>query len=140
MGRRRQCRFCREPYDPDPRTAKHQRACGRPECQRARHAAACASWRAKNPDYDRERRLRERVVVDPPPASPDTDPRDGIRWDRVRDALSLEATVVAYELAGILVRHARDAMTVATGVQPMKPAKISAPPSRDETGRRGPAP
>lgn len=140
MGRKRRCRFCQEPYDPDPRTAKHQRACGRTECQRDRHAEACAVWRAKNPDYDRERRLRERVVVDPPPASPDADPRDGIRWDRVRDALSLEATVVAYELAGILVRHARDAMTRTVKVQPKELRRISAQPSRDATGGRGPAP
>jgi hypothetical protein len=95
------CRICGNPYDPDPRTAKWQRVCGDAECQRARHAAACAAWHAKNPDYDRERRLCERIVVDPVPEVAAVDPREAVSWDAVRDALSMEAAVVARELAGI---------------------------------------
>ena len=124
MGRKRRCRYCREPYEPDPRTAKKQRACGQPDCQRARHADACLAWHAKNPDYDQDRRLRKRIVVEPPP-SPDVDPRNGIRWRAVRDALSLEGTVVASELAGIVARWARDAMDAKVGRGTKESSRIS---------------
>ena len=140
MGRKRRCRVCGNPYDPDPRTAKWQRVCGAAECQQARHAAACAAWRAKNPDYDRERRLCERIVVDPLPEVAAVDPRAAVSWDAVRDALSMEAAVVARELAGIFVGWARDEWVAKQSGPRTKSARISARRPRDETDRRGPGP
>lgn len=58
--RRKRCCICRLGFWPDQRVAERQRACGKAECQKARRAQTQAAWRAKNPDYFRERRLQKR--------------------------------------------------------------------------------
>jgi hypothetical protein len=46
--RRRRCKHCHRDYDPDPRTAKKQKYCGRAECQRARRRLTARAWRRHN--------------------------------------------------------------------------------------------
>ena len=58
--RRRRCCICGELFDADSRVGLRQRACGRQECQARRRVATQAAWRARNPDYFTDRRLRER--------------------------------------------------------------------------------
>lgn len=46
--RRRRCKHCDRQFDPDPRVAKRQKYCGRPECQRARRRRTARIWRRHN--------------------------------------------------------------------------------------------
>lgn len=142
MGRTRPCSICRKWFEPHPRTAKTQRACGRQECQRERHARACAKWRAANPDYDVERRLNDRLVVETPttPAPPDSDPRTGLDWQVARDAMGLKAGIVAYQLTGLIVQWARDAMPPKNGGQRRIGDPLPRESARDATEPGGPAP
>lgn len=142
MARKRPCSYCRRWFEPDARTARWQRVCGREVCQRERHARACASWRERNPDYDVERRLRARLAETPDggPAPPDSDPRDGLREEVARDAMGLKAWVVSRELAGLLVQWTRDALPPKTGVQRGEVVRVRPEGARDETEPGGPSP
>lgn len=51
----KKCAYCGRRYEPDPHTARHQRACPRPECRRARQNEKQRVWRARNPGYERSR-------------------------------------------------------------------------------------
>lgn len=115
MPTRRPCRICKHWFHPDPRVGERQRACGRAECQRERHRRSCAAWHRRNPAYDRETRLRRRLVSAAAPAEsgpprPDVDPLGAIDWVVARDEIGLEASVVVEETARVLVRWTRDAM------------------------------
>jgi len=48
--RRRRCQWCRELFNPDPRTKGRQRYCSRPACQTKRQRLNESAWRIKNPD------------------------------------------------------------------------------------------
>jgi hypothetical protein len=61
--RRRRCSICGELFVPHPRVKGRQRTCSRVECQGERRIQTQASWRARNPDYFTERRLRQRAMV-----------------------------------------------------------------------------
>lgn len=52
--------MCPELFRPDPRVGARQKTCGKPACQRARHAEQQRLWRQANPDYFTDRRLRQR--------------------------------------------------------------------------------
>jgi hypothetical protein len=142
MARKRPCSVCRRWFEPDPRTAKWQRTCGRRECQRARHAKACAGWHAKNPGYDAERRLRERVLVASPSvaSAPVGDPRVGLRWDVARDEMGLKVAVVTYELTGLLLEWARDGMTSKALGERRQVDRLPSGSARDERVPGGPSP
>ena len=60
--RKRPCKICRKWFLPNPRAGDRQRTCSEPACQRERHRRACSDWHRRNPDYDRESRLRARLV------------------------------------------------------------------------------
>lgn len=102
--RRRRCVICGELFRADRRVGKRQRACGRRECQKERRRRTRAAWREANPDYDRDRRLRERIVaarqaarVSSPEAArarPPTVPRElrVLPWDLAQSELGV-ATV-----------------------------------------------
>lgn len=45
----RSCEFCEKGFRPDRRQGGRQRACKRPRCQAARHAANCREWREAHP-------------------------------------------------------------------------------------------
>jgi hypothetical protein len=51
--RRRKCRHCGQPYQPDPRNRWHQRYCSKAECRRASKAYSQRRWRRsiKGRDY-----------------------------------------------------------------------------------------
>lgn len=106
MARSRPCRICRRWFQPNPRAGARQRTCSRPECQRERHRRSCASWHQRNPDYDRETRLRLRLGAERPKAA-----ESGLLpWRAARDAVGLEALVVLEEVVRLLVSTLRDAV------------------------------
>jgi hypothetical protein len=123
---------CGEVLVADRRVRGQQRVCGRDECQRERHRRACSKWRARHPDYDRERRLRARVVREAPPGEPlERDPLGEIDWGAARDAIGLEASVIAEESARITTSWARDAMHAQGAVITRQIARITRLPARD---------
>ncbi len=111
MRRKRPCRICRRWFLPHPRSGDRQRVCSGEGCQRERHRQACADWHARNPDYDREGRLRRRLAKAEAPATAVSDPI-GVRIDApaARDAVGVEVFVFVEETAKVVVDWARDAV------------------------------
>lgn len=52
--------MCPDLFRPDPRVGARQKTCGKPACQKARHAKQQGLWRQANPDYFTNRRLQQR--------------------------------------------------------------------------------
>ncbi len=61
--RQKRCCVCKDPFWPHPRVGTRQRACRKPECQKARRAETQKAWREKNPDYWTARRLQRRSAA-----------------------------------------------------------------------------
>jgi hypothetical protein len=111
MTRKRPCRECGKWFQPNARAGRRQRSCDREACQRERHRRACAKWRARHPDYDVERRLRERVRAAAVVGEPlQRDPLAEVVWDAARDAVGVEVAVIVEETGKVLVSWARDAV------------------------------
>jgi hypothetical protein len=108
MMRKRPCRECGKWFRPDPRPGDRQHTCSSRKCQRERHRRACEEWRKKNPEYDREERVRKKVVKEVVPPGAGVDPMLGIAWDAARDEIGLEAGVVIEETGKVLVSWVRD--------------------------------
>lgn len=103
--------MCRRWFRPQVYEGNRQRVCGTPECQRERHRRSCAAWHARHPGWERDGRLRKRLVkVESEAPAVGTDPRAQIDWDVVRDAVGPEVCAVIEETAGVLVRWTRDAV------------------------------
>lgn len=142
MRRKRPCRVCRKWFEPHPRAGARQKVCGSPECQRERHRRACSAWHDRNPEYDRERRLRERIRLDPEPGAkrPAPNPLREVAWNQARDAVGLEVAVIVEETAEVLVSWTRDAVRPeALGIVDVS-AKHGARAARDAIGPGGPSP
>lgn len=140
MRQKKRCQICRRGFWPHPRAGDRQRVCGDEDCQRERHRRACADWRAENPDYDRERRLREKVQLERPADSqrPSLDPLAEIGWSAVRDAAGPEVSVIMRLLSEVLVQWTRDAVGgEAFGIMKDFP-KEGSPLPRDAIGRSPP--
>ena len=113
MVRKRPCRVCRKWFVPHRRVGDRQRVCSSVACQLERHRRGCASWHEVNADYDRDRRLRDRVRRDDHEAGDpvDRDPTAKVHWPAVRDAVGLQVSVVVEEMAKVLVAFTRDAVS-----------------------------
>ncbi len=61
--RQKRCCICRDPFWPHPRVGVRQRACRKPDCQKARRAQTQKAWREKNPDYWTALRLQQRSAA-----------------------------------------------------------------------------
>ena len=131
--RSRPCSVCRKWFTPDPRARKSQTVCGRDECRRERHRRACARWRAANPDYDREDRLRRRLRPEDEQAE-----SAQIDWSVVRDVVGLEVAVVVEESSQVIARVARDDIVRQLANIKSKSTQILLPPARDEMAARPP--
>ncbi len=89
------CRICRKWFEPHPRAGSRQTVCSAPDCQRSRNRRACARWRRAHPDYDRDRRLRDRIGKDDAPA--EARPTTKVVWPAVQHAVGLDVGVVLEE-------------------------------------------
>lgn len=110
MARKRPCRICRKWFRPDPRVGARQRTCGSTPCRRAWHGRSCRNWRRRNPDYDRDDRLRRRLHAQTEVVS--SDPLAQLNWNVARDAIGLQVAVVIEETGRLLVSWTRDAIAV----------------------------
>ena len=145
MLRKRRCRVCGCGYWPHPRSGKRQHVCGKPECQRERHRANCEDWRGRNPEYDRDRRLRsrltapERAQAGTPAEHPGADPLALLDWQVARDAAGVEVAVIVEESGRLVVQWARDAFQAYVAESMGEFPKLARPPLRDALGgSRGP--
>jgi hypothetical protein len=109
MVRKRPCRICRKWFEPHPRAGDRQHTCSHPSCQQERHRRACADWRRRNPDLDREGRLRQKLASGGTAGNTPDTPR-GLNRDAVRDAVGLEVAVILDELVRLLQLWTRDAV------------------------------
>lgn len=134
--KKRPCSICRRWFMPDLRVGDRQRACGRDECQRARHRDADRAWHARHRDYDRARRWHEAVesakVGLPPPAPDRPAALAGVPWDIAQDAMRPEAVVILAGVARVLARAAQDEMRKQGPVPPEKPGGDGAHRRQDE--------
>ena len=62
MRKKRPCSICRKWFLPKAHQGTRQTTCGSKECRSEKHRRACRDWHQRNPDYDRDRRLRDRLM------------------------------------------------------------------------------
>ena len=134
---KRPCAICRKWFTVSLQARKTQTVCAEPSCQRERHRRACAAWRAQNPDYDKENRLRARLqsALEAParPPPPDELPREF--WKVARDADSLELSVIVQVFGKVLARLTRDVDSTQVAAIPMEFRKVPPGRPRDESDR-----
>lgn len=109
MVRRRPCRICRRWFRPHPRAGDRQHTCGTPSCQAERRRRAVAAWRVRHPGFDREDRLRRRLLKEVACAG-GIDPMASIDWRAARNAVGLEVAVVIEESSRLVATWARNAV------------------------------
>lgn len=63
--RKKRCRVCRDWYWPDPRTRGLQKVCAKPDCHRERKRQADTQWRANNPGYRDQDKVRKWAAAYP---------------------------------------------------------------------------
>jgi hypothetical protein len=107
MSRKKPCRICRRWFEPHPRAGARQRACS--NCQSERHRRSCADWHAKNPGYDKKRRLRASARLDD--AADADEPMDAVLWPVIEDAIGPAHRTVIEAIARLLLGITRDAVT-----------------------------
>lgn len=116
------CRICRKWFEPHPRAGSRQTVCSAPTCQRSRNRRACARWREAHPDYDRDRRLRERIENEDAPA--EARPTTKVLWPAVQHAVGLEVGVVLEESLRHIEVWVQHAVAANPGVVPALPPRL----------------
>jgi len=136
------CSICRRWFEPNPRAGSRQKVCPSKSCQRERRRRTCAAWRKKNPDYDKENRLRQRLKKPnrPDPAPPDGDPLAGLDWFAARIAVGVEVMVVVEESCKVIANWARIAVGAKTGGKPGMAVKVPPDGTQIAIAARGPSP
>ena len=144
MVSKRPCRICRGWFQPNPRVGKRQKVCSDPKCQRERHRRSCTSWRQRNPDYDRENRLRQRLMAEPKATakvSPETksEPPEvspvRIDWEAARDVVGLKVVVFIEEFGKVLNETVRDEVRRQLVVFTKESSRHPGRGPRDEIGK-----
>lgn len=145
--RKRPCSICRRWFEPDARVGARQRACSAPACQRARHHRSDQAWHARNLDYDRERRLQQKLAnakeaaaAAPAPSPPARGALRGLPLATVQDEWSLKERVVLEELLRHLMRWAQDEMKLQAFRILGDFRKVLPRAAQDETAPGGPSP
>ena len=109
-ARKKPCRICRRWFRPDSRVGDRQRACGKPECQKARRQKTQASWRARNPGYATAHRITQRNPgADPlPNRSAHPPPLNQLPWDLAKDQFGGQGADFIGVMGTLLLRTAKD--------------------------------
>ncbi len=104
--RKRKCKVCGQYYRPDLRTVKLQTVCSKQECKKERHRRSCKKWRRKNPFYDREEKIRTKLIKDAVDQKNDKlSALFRINWDAVRAELGLGTAVILEEIVNSILNH-----------------------------------
>ena len=102
---------------PGPRSGSRQKTCGRAECQRERHRRYCRRWHRHNSDYDRDRRLRERLLREETKgtiALSRVNPMARLDESVARDVVGLEVSVYIDVFWEVLLKWLRDVVEAET--------------------------
>jgi len=137
MRKKRPCSICRKWFLPNAREGKRQKTCGSPECQRERHRRSCQDWHRRNPDYDRERRLRKRLRRQETAENEtrfQVDPTSRIDATAARDAVGLDSAVIIEETGKVIVKWVRDAVDAETETRCGFARQLMPPGKRDVIG------
>jgi len=123
---KKRCSVCRRKFRPDPRVGERQHACSEERCQHQRRAETQASWRSRNPSYQRGYRLKRRSAtaavaaaesahqragespVDPPPALRLPPDLTSFPWDLAEVELGFAGADLLAMLAMLVVRLIND--------------------------------
>jgi hypothetical protein len=110
MRKKKPCCICGRWFLPSERVGNRQRACSRPECQRERHRRDCIRWHKQNAHYDREGRLRRKLVAerDRQINAAQSDPLRQVNESLARDLVGLQLYVLIDEIAKVLIAWTRD--------------------------------
>jgi hypothetical protein len=142
MSKKKPCSICGRWFLPNSRVGKRQRVCSSAECQRERHRRNCVRWHKSNPDYDREGRLRSKLIIEGSreKKAVEVDPLGQVNEKVARDLVGLQLYVFIDELVKVLIIWMRDLVSEKlseTKGQSGKQVEVSA---RDEIVRaRAPA-
>jgi len=86
---------------------ERQRARSKPQYQAARERKQQAEWRARNPDYDRARRmLALEAINEPAPLAPPR-PLDRLPWDLAQTEFGAQGAEFLGQFGKVLLRHAQ---------------------------------
>ena len=110
IRREKRCPVCGKSFRPHPRVGQRQKVCSEKSCQNERHRLNCIKWHKENSDYDRENRLRKKLIQDLPPTTErkSPDPLRRINQEAAREAAGLETMILVEEIAKDTVDIARD--------------------------------
>ena len=134
MRKKRPCSICRRWFLPDAHNGSRQKTCGSPECQRERHRRSCKDWHLKNPDYDRERRLKKRLIKEPTPENLvrfQVDPQSRLNFEVIRDTIGPELAIIVMESGKVGIDWVRDAVDPETEAQCRFARQLIPPGKRD---------
>ncbi len=133
MVRKRPCKICRCWFRPHPRAGKRQEVCSAEACQRERHRRACKAWRDRERDSVRRERVEEKVR----PEGGTGPPSGQISWTDVRDAVGVEAGVIAEVIVRVVERWLRDAVGLEVAETNSNLEQVVGRGRRDAIGGRG---
>jgi hypothetical protein len=136
MRKKRPCGICRRWFLPRPHQVGRQATCSK-KCQREKHRRACCDWHRQNPEYDRERRLRGRVLKEGSAedvALIRVDPLARLDESAVRDAIGLDSSVIIIETGEVIVDWVRDAIEEETETRCGFARRLVPPWKRDAIG------
>ena len=144
---RRPCTICGRWFTPDPRVGARQRTCARSTCKRELHRRADRAWHARTPDYDRDRRLRDRLSraaapagQPPPPPAPGRGPLEGVPLRATQDEFGPKIMVLLEFVVRLLSRRVQDEIRQQVPEITREIRRLLPPLPQDETDRAGPAP
>jgi hypothetical protein len=142
MYKKKPCKICRHWFWPSKRVGGRQQTCSRPECQRERHRRNCEDWHRRNPNYDREERLRSRLIGESTEGSVGVggDPLLQIDEHAARDAVGMETYVFIEVISRLLFGALRDSVNLQPVVTKKEISRVTNSGPRDEIGESGPSP
>lgn len=147
-ARKKPCRICRRWFRPDARVGPRQRACDKPDCQKARRQKTQTSWRSRNPGYAIAYRLDQRrrpdVAPEPEPLRVPP-PLNQLPWDLAKDQFGGKGADFIGVMGALILRSAKDRFkaqaidsTGLPGTLPPPAEKTRSPPAHTELRRAAP--
>lgn len=139
--KKKPCNICERWFWPNPRVGARQRTCNSPKCQRERHRRNCLDWHRRNPNYDREDRLRGRLIRSTAKIrGEEFDPLRRVNEQAARDAVGVETYVFIEEISRLLLEWVRDLVSLQPTVTKEEISRVGPRGPRDEIGETGPSP
>ena len=147
-ARKKPCRICRRWFCPDARVGPRQRACGDPDCQKARRQKTQASWRDRNPGYATAYRIDQRhrpdIAEEPGPLRV-APPLRQLPWDFAKDQFGGKGADFIGVMGTLILRSAKDQCNAQpidskglSGTLPPTPEKTRSEPAHTEPRRAAP--